>query len=131
MAKTRKRNYQYFYKSKDSGNVWPYIHYNPNRYIDFVVRGTRYCEGLVDYVGEFKGRLMPEPENESDQNAIRVEHEDGHRIGYVPKEKTQEIRDFKVELPCECYCLVERRKDDWGDVCFFAICYVSEYPVDE
>lgn len=131
MAKTRKRNYKYFHKSKDTGNVWPYIYYHPNRYYDFVVAGTRHRDGLEEYVGEFKGQLVPEPENDYDPLAIRVEHEDGHFIGYVPKDKTQEIRDFKSNLPCECYCYIERRKDEWGDISFFALCFVTEYPLDE
>ena len=124
---TRKSNFRYFYKSKETGNVWPYIKYHPNSVIDFVVAGTSYRDGLGDYVGEFMGRLVPEPDNEYDSQAIRVEHSDGHHIGYVPKDKTQEIRDFKGELPCDCYCLIQK-----GDRCAFgAICFVSEYPMDE
>ena len=126
-AKTRKSNFRYFYKSKETGNVWPSIKYHPNSVIDFVVAGTSYRDGLGDYVGEFMGRLVPEPDNEYDSQAIRVEHLDGHHIGYVPKVKTQEIRDFKGELPCDCYCLIQK-----GDRCdFWAICFVSEYPLDE
>lgn len=130
-AKTRKSNFRYFYKSKESGYIYP-SYYHPNRVIEFTVAGTKYRDGLKEYVGEFMGRLVPEPDNENDQNAIRVEHTDGHLIGYVPKMMTQEIRDFKGELPCDCYCIVQRNKDEeWGDYYYFALCYVSEYPVDE
>ena len=37
--------------------------------------------------------LVPEPENEHDKNAIRVEA-DGVLIGYVPKSKTKRVREL-------------------------------------
>jgi len=38
-------------------------------------------------------KLVPEPENEADKNAIRVEV-DGVKIGYVPKSKTKRVREL-------------------------------------
>jgi hypothetical protein len=128
-AKTRKRNFQYF--RVNNGYINPFIYYNPNRIIDFWVAGIRYREKIEDYEGEFMGRLIPEPTNIYDPQAIRVEHADGHHIGYVPKEKIQQIWDFKGELPCDCYCFVKKIKEEWGDIHYVAKCFVSEYPLDE
>lgn len=130
MNKTRKRNYKLFYKSKESGYVYPKEYWHMNNYVQFTIAGTRYREGLEEYVGEFMGRLVPEMDNENDPLAIRVEHTDGHHIGYVPKNMTMEVREFK-KLPCDCYCYIERRRDDEGDKYYYALCYVSERPVGE
>lgn len=50
-------------------------------------------------------RLVPEPENENDKNAIRVEA-DGVKIGYVPKSKTKRVREI-IESPGFRYSSVE------------------------
>lgn len=128
--KVRKRNLQYFYKSKGTGNVYPAEYRHMNNYIDFNVAGVNYRGDLSDYIGEFEGRLVPEPDNEHDSNAIRVEHQNGKQIGYVPKTITTRVREFK-ELPCDCYCYIERRKDEWGNKYFLALCYVTDHPFGE
>lgn len=130
-GKTRKSNYRYFYKSKFSGNIYPCVVHVPNTTNYFVIAGTRYREGLKEYVGEFIGRLVPEPDNENDPLAIRIEHTDGHHIGYVPKTETQKIREFKHEFPCDCYCIVQRGKDDYGDYYYWGLCLVTEFPLDD
>lgn len=128
--KTRKHNFRYYYKSKETGNIYPAEYWHMNNYIDFAVKGVNFSGNLSEYVGEFVGRLVAEPENEHDPNAISVRHKDGRHIGYVPKNLTQKVRDFK-ELPCDCYCYIERRRDDDGDHYFFALCYVTERPFGE
>lgn len=127
--KARKRNLKYFHKS-ESGNIYPAEYWHMNNYIDFKVAGVNYRGDLSAYVGEFIGRLVADPENEYDPNAIRVEHQDGRHIGFVPKDKTKEVRNFK-QLPCDCYCYIERRKDDDGNSYFLAWCYVTEHPFGE
>lgn len=129
-CRTRRRNTIYFHKSKETGNIYPAEYWHMNNYIDFAVKGVNFSGNLSEYVGEFVGRLVAEPENEHDPNAISVRHKDGRHIGYVPKNLTQKVRDFK-ELPCDCYCYIERRRDDDGDHYFFALCYVTERPFGE
>lgn len=128
--KARRRKLKYFYKSKESGNVYPSEYWHMNNFVQFNVAGVNFRGDLSDYLGEFVGRIEAEPDNEYDPNAIRVVHQDGRHIGYVPKNMTKEVREFK-ELPCDCYCYVERRKDDDGERFYFSLCYVTEHPFIE
>ena len=126
--KARKK-LKYFYKN-DEGNVWPDEYWHVNNYIDFKVAGVNFRGDLSAYTGEFMGRLIDEPDNEYDPNAIRVEHQDGMLIGYVPKDMTQKVREFKA-TPCDCYVYVGKLKGKDGERHFFALCYVTERPFGE
>lgn len=127
-AKARKR-LQYFYKNYE-GKVSPDEYWHMNPFIDFNVAGINFRANLDEYVGEFMGRLIEEPENEHDPQAIRVEHQDGTLIGYVPKDMTNTVRDFKA-LPCDCYVYIGKIKYREGGHSFFSICYVTEHPFGE
>lgn len=121
---TRKNHFQYYYMSK-AGNVYPSTekgHFYPNDTFEFTIAGTNLNDDIADYMGEFRGRLVPDPLNEHDPNAIRVEHEDGGLIGYVPRNVQQQLREFKGELPCPCYCFVEFKSDK--EFYFLGHCYV-------
>lgn len=64
------------------------------------IAGINYRTGIKAYVGKFKGVLVPQPNNEYDQNAIMIKCEDGHHLGFVPEDKTVCVRqvigsDFK------------------------------------
>ena len=50
-------------------------------------------ERVFELYFDCKAALIPEPENEFDKNAIRVEA-DGVKIGYVPKSKTKRAREL-------------------------------------
>ena len=72
------------------------------RYCRCDIAGIRYCGNLSNYVGEFTGWLVAEPENPHDQNAIKITHADGKKVGYIPRNyEGDEIRfninevDFK------------------------------------
>lgn len=122
--KTRKHNFRYYYKS-EAGNVYPRSekgYFLPGDTFEFTIAGTNYNDDIADYLGEFRGRLVPDPTNEHDPNAIRVEHEDGGFVGYVPRKEQQELREFKGELPCPCYCFVELKT--CGDTYYLGHCYV-------
>lgn len=95
--------HQYFC-IKDNGyhvTVWPKDQMIPD-YIEFDIAGLSYRENIDDYLGEHAGTLEAEPNNEYDTNAIKVLAEDGHHVGYVPKDMTASIREFTT-LPCTCY----------------------------
>lgn len=54
----------------------------------------------MKHVGTFAGKLVAEPDNEFDSNAIKVMHSDGTHLGYIKKEETDTVRqmlgkDFK------------------------------------
>lgn len=50
------------------------------------------CE--MKHVGGFVGKLVPEPDNEFDPNAIKIIHEDGTHLGYIPAKETATVLSF-------------------------------------
>ena len=44
------------------------------------------------HIGGFIGKLVPEPDNEFDPNAIKVVHQDGTHLGYIPAKETATVR---------------------------------------
>ena len=55
---------------------------------------------VMKHVGAFTGKLVAEPDNEFDANAIKIVHEDGTHIGYIKAAETDAVRqmlgkDFK------------------------------------
>lgn len=89
---------------KDKGyhvTVWPKGQKIPD-YLEFDIAGMSFRGNLDNYIGEHAGTLESEPTNEYDANAIKILAEDGHHVGYVPKDMTGAVRDFAT-LPCACY----------------------------
>jgi hypothetical protein len=110
---------QYFcIKDKDYHvSVWP-KDYSQFDIVEFNIAGMSHRDNIDDYLGECVGTLEPEPTNEYDPNAIKVLAADGHHVGYVPKDMTDEIRD-NVTLPCQCYCYIGE-----NDGVYFSDCYI-------
>ena len=108
---------------KDKGyhvSVWPKNHGCQGLdYIEFDIAGIAHGEHVDDHLGEFIANLIPEPTNTYDANAIKIVTENGHRIGYVPKSMTQDVRDF-AKLPCKCYCYIGT-----NDGMYFSDCYIK------
>ena len=108
---------------KDNGyhvSVWPKDQgFYGLDYIEFNIAGISYRENIDDYLGEFKGTLEAEPNNEYDPNAIKVLAADGHHVGYVPKDMTKEVRD-NAQLPCPCFCYIGE-----NDGIYFSECYIT------
>lgn len=48
----------------------------------------------MKHVGTFTGQLVAEPDNEFDENAIKVLHEDGTHIGYIKSADTDAVRQM-------------------------------------
>lgn len=105
---------------KDKGyhiTVWP----KDNRIgevLQFEIAGMSYRENIEEYIGEHSGTLEAEPTNPYDANAIKILAEDGHHVGYVPKDMTDEIRKQK-QIPCTCYFYIGQ-----NDGTYFSDCYV-------
>ena len=94
---------QYFC-TKDSGyyvSVWP-KNQKTGDYLEFEIAGMSYRENIDGYLGEHVGTLEAEPTNHYDANAIKILAEDGHHVGYIPKDMTASVRGFST-LPCQCY----------------------------
>ena len=106
---------------KDKGyhvTVWP----KNNRIgevLEFTIAGMSYRDNIDDYIGEHVGTLEPEPTNPYDSNAIKILAEDGHHVGYVPKDMTAEVRK-SATLPSTCYFYIGE-----NDGTYFSDCYIK------
>ena len=88
-------------------------------YLEFPIAGITHGEHVDEHLGEFAAILEPDPTNPYDQNAIKIVTHEGHRVGYVPKDQTQYVRDFST-LPCRCYCYIGT-----NDGHYFTDCYIT------
>lgn len=108
---------------KDKGyhvSVWPKNQgYQGLDYIEFNIAGITYGEHVSEHLGEFIANLVSEPTNPYDPDAIKIVTDNGHRIGYVPRDITSKIRAF-TNLPCICYCYIDQR-----DGTYFSDCYIT------
>ena len=107
---------------KDKGyhvSVWPKDQYIGD-YVEFNIAGITHGEHVSEHLGEFVATLVPEPTNPYDANAIKIITGNGHRIGYVPKDMTQSVREFVAKLPCQCYCYIGN-----NDGMYFSDCYIK------
>ena len=106
---------------KDKGyhvTVWP----KNNRIgevLEFTIAGMSYRGNLDDYLGEHVGTLEAEPTNPYDSNAIKILAEDGHHVGYIPKDMTAEVRK-STTLPSTCYFYIGE-----NDGTYFSDAYIK------
>lgn len=117
------KNLQYFC-TNDKGyhiSVWPKDQ-KLGEYLEFDIAGMTFRKGIENYIGEHVGIIESEPTNEYDQNAIKILAEDGHHVGYVPKDQTQFVREFG-SLPRICYFYIGENKDSGG---YFSDCYITK-----
>ena len=109
---------------KDKGyhvSVWPKNQgYQGVDYLEFNIAGVTHGEHVDEHLGEFVATLEPDPTNPYDQNAIKIVSHEGQRVGYVPKDQTQYVRDF-ITLPCRCYCYIGT-----NDGFYFIDCYITK-----
>ena len=100
---------------KDSNNWLPGLDY-----VEFNIAGMSHQDNIDKYLGEHVGKLMPEPTNPFDANAIKILAKDGHQVGYVPKDMTSSVRKF-TNLPCKCYFYIGE-----NDGTYFSSCYITK-----
>ena len=109
---------------KDKGyhvSVWPkYQGFQGIDYIEFNIAGITHGEHVDEHLGEFVANLEPEPTNPYDEKAIKIVTSEGHRVGYVPKDKTAYVREFST-LPCRCHCYIGT-----NDGMYFTDCYIKK-----
>lgn len=116
------RQLQYF-TVKDKGyhtSVWPKD--GLKNYYEFSIAGITHGEHVDEHIGEFVAMLIPEPSNMYDENAIQIITREGHRIGYVPRDLTDDIRLY-VKLPYACFCYIGTFMDG-ARKCYFSCCYL-------
>lgn len=106
---------------KDKGyhvSVWPKDQGIQNLdYLEFPIAGMTYRGDLSAYYGEHLGTLESEPTNPYDSSAIKILAEDGHHVGYVPKDYTHELR-LRHQLPCSCYFYIGSNSDSLYSSCY-------------
>lgn len=109
---------------KDKGynvSVWPKDQgFRGIDYIEFQIAGITHGECIDDHLGEFVATLTPDPTNPYDANAIKIMTDNGHRVGFVPRDTTDAIRNFTT-LPCFCYCYIGNNNG-----IYFSDCYITK-----
>ena len=106
---------------KDKGyhvSVWP-KDVSQFDIVEFNIAGMSHRDNIDEYIGEHSGTLEAEPTNPYDVNAIKILAEDGHHVGYVPKDMTAEVRK-NSKLPCRCYFYIGE-----NDGFYFYDCYIK------
>ena len=116
-----------FFCIKDKGyhvSVWPNVDgYVDLDYIEFDIAGIRhYKHAAMQRIGETLGFLAAEPDNPYDSNAIRIMTPDWRCVGYVPRDRTSEIRQH-TKLPCPCFFYIGVRVEN-GEAAFYTDAYI-------
>lgn len=87
--------------------------------LEYNIAGINFRKGIEYYVCNnweeaYDAMLIPEPTNEYDRNAIRVEiAQDGHHVGYVSKSDQQEIREMCSTFPHKCQVHIKACNDQY------------------
>ena len=106
---------------KDKGyhvSVWPKVQgIQGIDYLEFSIAGITHGEHVNDHLGEFIAALVADPANPYDSNAIKIITREGHRLGYVPRDTTTDIRSFTT-LPCTCYCYIGINNNTYYTDCY-------------
>ena len=72
------------------------------------IAGINYRSNVAKCVGSGKARLVPDPKNEFDPNAIKVVHESGNHVGFIPSDRTNDVCDI---VPCYALCKITEEED--------------------
>lgn len=91
------------------GDGWTNI-YNE---FEISIAGINYRENIEKYLGTCEVKLEPDPTNEYDPDAIKIVAADGGHLGFVPKDKTEEVRK-RVSLPASGIAVIS--KGDSGEI---------------
>ena len=112
---------------KDKGyhvSVWPKDR-DQFDVVEFSIAGITHGEHVDDHLGEFIAALVSDPDNQYEPKSIKIVTSEGHRIGYVPRDMTSEVRRVAT-LPCTCYCYIGIYQHAEGPH-YFTHCYIDKY----
>lgn len=93
------------------GAYWSLLY--PDTYTTKIA-GINFCRGIKDLAGMyFDCRIEADPKNKYDANAIKIVHKDSRKLGYIPADETDEVREFlNNQLPCiTCRAHVDEGED--------------------
>jgi len=94
------------------GEHWTDIY--PNIYRT-KIGGINFTKGISPLAGTyFDARLVAEPGNKYDPNAIEIIHAEGYKhLGYIPSDETSAVRNFiNNQLPYPCRAYIEELEDE-------------------
>ena len=78
----------------------------------FKIAGINYREGIGDLVGKSKGYVIPDPQNEFDPNALKIVTVGNVHVGFIPKDKTEDFRQFVMnKFPADVTIYISRFED--------------------
>ena len=78
----------------------------------YSIAGINYRKGIAAYIGRSTGYIKPEPTNRHDPNAIAVYADDGHHLGYIPSDETDDVRALRLRFPIPVSVDIEECYDD-------------------
>ena len=78
----------------------------------YSIAGINYRKGIANYLGRSTGYIKPEPTNRHDPNAIAVYADDGHHLGYIPADETNDVRALRLRFPIPVALDIEECYDD-------------------
>lgn len=87
--------------------------------VTFDIAGINFRSGIEDYVGDSTGYLKPEPTNRHDPNAIAIHASDGHHLGYIRRDETDDVRALNLKFPIPVAVNIEECYDDDEERTFF------------
>ena len=79
------------------------------------IAGINFRRGIKDLAGMyFMCRIESEPKNKYDANAIKILHNDGRHLGYIPADETDAVRQFlDGKLPyLNCKAHIDEGEED-------------------
>lgn len=83
------------------------------------IAGINFRKNIQYYVGESRGYIKPQPTNQYDPKAIAIYASDGHHLGYIPANETDEVRALKMPFPIKVSVFIDERYDDCENRNFF------------
>lgn len=73
------------------------------------IAGINYRTNVSKCTRPGRARLVADPKNEYDPNAIKVIHESGTHLGFIPSDRTGDISDL---IPCYAMCDITEEQDE-------------------
>ena len=91
------------------------------------IAGINFRQGINRYTGRVMCALVPEPDNEYDQDAIKIVAEDRHHLGYIPTEHTDFVRSLAGDtFPYRCEAHIYEAEDETdGHKFFYGFVYIK------
>jgi hypothetical protein len=83
------------------------------------IAGINFRRGIATYFGHSVGSLKPQPHNQHDPNAIAVYSTDGHHLGFIPADETDDVRALRLRFPIPVSVDIEECYDDAEDRTYF------------